>query len=313
MAEPRTIAVLKGGWSSEREVSLISGAACAQALREAGYAVREIDVTRDPARLLAALDPAPDVVFNALHGTGGEDGTIQGVLEMLRVPYTHSGVRASALAMHKQAAKHVLAAAGIRVPEGQCLPRDRVVGRHPIVPPYVGKPVDQGSSVGIHIIRHDTDAPVSDADVGTLPDALLVERYVPGRELTVAVMGAEGAEPTALAVTEIVPRQGFYDYRAKYTDGVAAHVLPADLPPRITALCLDWAARAHRVLDCGGVSRTDFRFDDSRPGTDGLYVLETNTQPGMTPLSLVPEQAAHTGMDFTALCRWIVEAARCPA
>ncbi len=304
----KQVAVLLGGWSAEREVSLVSGKDCAKALEQAGYVVTEIDVGRDLKALLAALTPAPDAVFNALHGKGGEDGVIQGVLEMLQIPYTHSGVMASALAMDKDIAKRVLATVGVPTPHGLVVDRDHVLAGHPIDPPYVVKPVDEGSSVGIRIVMPGDNAPGIDKDSWVFGERALVESYIAGRELTVAVMGDQ-----ALAVTEIMPNEGFYDYAAKYTDGKAVHQVPADVPQTVTDACLRLALLAHQTLGCTGVSRADFRYDDSRPGTDGLYMLEVNTQPGMTPLSLVPEQAAHLGISFPELCAWMVENAACHA
>lgn len=310
----RRVAVLMGGWSAEREVSLVSGRACAAALAEAGYTVATVDVRRDLPALLAALDPPggprPDAIFNALHGRGGEDGTVQGVLEFLGIPYTHSPVLASAVAMHKEIAKRVLRAAGVPVPEGLVVPKAAVLAGHVIEPPYVVKPVDEGSSVGIHIVQPGENRPAIDPEAWAFGAEVLVERYIPGRELTVGVMGA-GAEARAMAVTEIRPLQGFYDYAAKYTEGRAVHDVPARLPAEVTAECLRLAELAHRTLGCFGVSRADFRWDDRRPGTAGLFMLEVNTQPGMTPLSLVPEQAAHLGLSFTDLCAWLVEHAAC--
>ena len=304
----KQVAVLLGGWSAEREVSLVSGKDCAKALEQAGYVVTAIDVGRDLTALLAALTPAPDAVFNALHGKGGEDGVIQGVLEMLQIPYTHSGVMASALAMDKDIAKRVLATVGVPTPHGLVVDRDHVLAGHPIDPPYVVKPVDEGSSVGIRIVMPGDNTPGIDKDSWVFGERALVESYVAGRELTVAVMGDR-----ALAVTEIMPNEGFYDYAAKYTDGKAIHQVPADVPQAVTDACLRLALLAHQTLGCTGVSRADFRYDDSRPGTDGLYMLEVNTQPGMTPLSLVPEQAAHLGISFPELCAWMVENAACHA
>ncbi len=302
----RRVAVLMGGWSAEREVSLDSGAACARALEDAGYAVTTIDVKRDLAALVAALDPPPDAIFNALHGKGGEDGVIQGVLELLAIPYTHSGVLASAVAMNKQAAKHLLQAAGVPVPEGLVVHRDAVLAGHVIDPPYVVKPVDEGSSVGIRIVEPGDNRPALDDADWVFGDRVLVENYIAGRELTVAVMGGH-----AMAVTEILPVQGFYDYAAKYTEGKAVHRVPADLSPRVYDECLRLALLAHQSLGCSGVSRADFRYDDQRPDTEGLFMLEVNTQPGMTALSLVPEQAAHLGIGFPDLCAWMVENAAC--
>ena len=304
----KRVALLMGGWSAEREVSLVSGKECAEALEQAGYDVTRIDVGHDLQDLLTALTPAPDVVFNALHGKGGEDGVIQGVLEILQIPYTHSGVRASALAMDKEIAKRVLATVGVPTPQGRVVDREDVLQGHPIDPPYVVKPVDEGSSVGIRIVMPGDNAPGIDEDSWVFGDRALVESYIAGRELTVAVMGDR-----PLAVTEIMPNEGFYDYEAKYTDGRAVHQVPADIPQPVYGECLRLALLAHETLGCAGVSRADFRYDDAQPGTDGLYMLEVNTQPGMTPLSLVPEQAAHLGISFADLCSWMVENAACHA
>lgn len=298
-AAPR-IAVLLGGLSAEREVSLVTGRSCAQALREAGYAdVVEVDAGLDLPSKLAELKP--DVCFNALHGRWGEDGCVQGILEWMRVPYTHSGVLASSLAMDKAKAKEVYAAAGLPIVQSVLARREDVAKDHVLPPPYVVKPNNEGSSVGVYIVREGANAPRL-AD--TMPDTVMVETYAPGRELTVSVMGDR-----ALCVTDILT-DGWYDYDAKYKAGGSRHVLPADLPPAITEACLDYALRAHRALGCRGLSRTDFRWDEAR-GVDGLILLETNTQPGMTPTSLSPEQAGYVGISFPELCRWIVEDASC--
>ena len=294
------VAVLKGGPSAEREVSLSSGRECAAALREAGYQVVEIDAGAD---LVARLgDVAPDVVFNALHGRWGEDGCVQGMLEWLRLPYTHSGVLASALAMDKARSKAIYAAAGIPVAESVIRCKAEIMARHVMAPPYVVKPNNEGSSVGIYIVPEGANAPPAIAE--NMPEHLMVEAYVPGRELTVTVMGDR-----ALCVTEILT-DGWYDYHAKYAPGGSRHELPADIPAEITEACLAHSLTAHNVLGCRGVSRTDFRWDEAR-GLAGLIALETNTQPGMTPTSLVPEQAAHLGISFPELCDWIVKDASC--
>ncbi len=294
------MAVLMGGMSAEREVSLSSGRECASALRGEGYEVTEIDAGPDlPARLAEAR---PGVVFNALHGRWGEDGCVQGLLEWLRLPYTHSGVLASALAMDKQRSKEVFAAAGLPVAESVLAPRDEVRVRHVMAPPYVVKPNDEGSSVGVYIVHEAADAPPALSD--DMPETVMVEAFAPGRELTTTVMGAR-----ALSVTDILT-DGWYDYAAKYEPGGSRHVVPAEIPEEITELCLDYARRAHDVLGCRGVSRTDFRWDETR-GADGLVVLELNTQPGMTPTSLSPEQARAAGMSFGEMCRWMVEDASC--
>lgn len=293
------IAVLKGGRSAEREVSLVSGRECAAALRIEGYDVVEIDAGPDLASRLQT--EKPDVVFNALHGRWGEDGCVQGLLEWLGIAYTHSGVLASALAMDKARTKQVYAAAGLPIVESLLVSKAEVRAGHPMPAPYVVKPFNEGSSVGIYLV-HEGDGPAQVSD--DMPDPLMVERFIPGRELTCTVMGDR-----ALAVTDILT-DGWYDYHAKYSVGGSRHVVPADLPGEITAACLDYALRAHRALGCRGVSRTDFRWDEAR-GIDGLFLLETNTQPGMTPTSLAPEQAAHLGMSFGDLVRWMVEDASC--
>jgi len=294
------VVVLKGGPSAEREVSLVSGAECAGALRRAGYKVEEIDAGQDLAERLKAA--RPDAVFNALHGRWGEDGCVQGILEWLRIPYTHSGVLASALAMDKERTKAVYASAGLPIAESMLVERERVVADHPMEPPYVVKPYNEGSSVGVHIVSENANTPVRlDEDA---PAVLMVERYVAGRELTTAVLGDR-----ALEVTDIIA-QGWYDYHAKYAEGGSRHEVPANIPAEIHEACLAHALTAHDALGCRGLSRTDFRWDEAR-GLDGLVLLETNTQPGMTPTSLAPEQAAHVGMPFEDLCAWLVEDASC--
>lgn len=293
------VAVLMGGLSAEREVSLSSGRECANALREAGYDVVEVDCGPDLALRLA--DIKPDVAFNALHGRWGEDGCVQGLLEWLRIPYTHSGVLASAMAMDKAKAKEVYAAAGLPVVQSVLASRDEVSAAHVLPPPYVVKPNNEGSSVGVYIVHPGSNAPRL---AETMPETVMVETYAPGRELTTAVMGDR-----ALCVTDIIT-EGWYDYTAKYSTGGSRHVLPAEIPAEITAACLDYALRAHKALGCRGVSRTDFRWDEAR-GLAGLILLETNTQPGMTPTSLAPEQAGYCGIAFPELCRWMVEDASC--
>jgi D-alanine-D-alanine ligase len=301
----KRVAVLKGGWSAEREVSLNSGAACAKALRAKGYEVAEIDAERDIAKRLAELKP--DAVFNALHGQWGEDGCVQGLLEVMGLPYTHSGVLASALAMDKQRTKLVLKDAGIPSPEGKVISRFAAAGGHAMEPPYVIKPNAQGSSVGVHIIRKGDNRPPSElaSDKWALGDDVLVEKFIPGRELTVAVMGDR-----AMCVTEITTELAFYDYEAKYAPGGSRHVLPAPVPAGIAERCLELALTAHRALGCRGVSRSDFRYDEAARG-EQVYFLEINTQPGMTGTSLVPEQAAHLGIPFADLCAWLIEDASC--
>lgn len=299
------IAVLKGGWSPEREVSLVSGAEAAKALREAGYEAFEIDVGRDLGLRLA--EAKPDAVFNALHGQWGEDGCVQGLLEVMGLPYTHSGVLASSLAMDKQRAKAVFEDADIPAPPGKIVSRKDAAGGHVMDPPYVIKPNAQGSSVGVYIIREGDNRPPAElsSKEWALGDEVLVEKFIPGRELTVAVMGDR-----ALCVTEITTSLAFYDYEAKYADGGSKHVLPAELPKHIAERCLDLSLRAHQSLGCRGLSRADFRYDPTMKG-EQLYCLEVNTQPGLTPTSLAPEQAAHLGMSFSDLCAWMVEDASC--
>ena len=304
----KTVAVLMGGISTEREVSLVSGRDCADALREAGYDVNEIDVGRDIVALIQQLTPAPDAVFNALHGRWGEDGCVQGVLELLAIPYTHSGVLASALAMDKPMAKRVFEAAGLACPDGVIVDVQSLMAGDVIERPYVVKPINEGSSVGVRLVLNGDNEPPLGTDEWPFSHKVLVERYIAGRELTVAVMGDR-----ALAVTEIQPRQGFYNYEAKYTDGRADHTIPAQVPQAVYDQALDMARTAHAALGCRGVSRADFRYDDTDGAQGGLFLLEVNTQPGMTPLSLVPEQAAHLGMSFPELCAWMVENAACDA
>src|SRR5690625_252753 len=298
---PGRVVVLKGGPSAEREVSLVSGAECAGALRRAGYDTVEIDAGPDLAEALA--EARPDIVFNALHGRWGEDGCVQGLLEWLGIPYTHSGVLASALAMDKVRAKAVFADQGLPIAEGRLVTKSEIIAGHPMEPPYVVKPHNEGSSVGVHIVLEGANGPVRLGDDG--PDWLLVERFVPGRELTTSVLGDR-----ALAVTDIVPTGGWYDYHAKYAEGGSRHVVPAEIPSEIYDACMDYALAAHGALGCRGLSRTDFRWDEAR-GRDGLILLETNTQPGMTPTSLSPEHAAHVGISFEDLCSWLVEDASC--
>jgi D-alanine-D-alanine ligase len=302
------VAVLLGGWSAEREVSLNSGRQCADALEGEGYQVTRIDVGRDlPQRLLALK---PDVCFNALHGKGGEDGTIQGILETLQIPYTHSGVLASALAMNKAKTKLHLADAGIPVADHRIVTRLEAAKAHVLPPPYVIKPVAEGSSVGVFIVREDHAHPPQQLTAAewAFAEEVMVERYIGGRELTCAVMG-----DTALGVIEILPAEGlsFYDYDAKYAPGGSRHVLPAEISPNIYSLVQKLSLKAHQALGCRGISRADFRFDDRPDGTGELICLEVNTQPGMTQTSLVPELASHSGLTFGDLVRWIVEDASC--
>lgn len=304
---PKHVAVLMGGWSAEREVSLNSGKACAEALLGLGYKVTPIDVQPDIGRVIEAV--APDVALNCLHGRFGEDGSIQGMLELMRIPYSHSGILASALAMNKQQAKIVLAAAGVPVAEGVVVDRREAAARHVMAPPYVVKPVSEGSSVGVIIVREDRTHPPQELlrEDWAYGDAMMVERFIPGRELTCAVKGDE-----AFGVIDIRPATGvFYDYDAKYAKGGSIHVLPAEIKPNVYQQVQELALTAHRALGCRGVSRTDFRYDDTPDGTGALIVLEVNTQPGMTETSLVPEMAAHAGLSFGELVRWMVEEASC--
>ena len=294
------VAVLMGGPSAEREVSLSSGRECANALEEAGFEVVTVDAGPDLAVRLAEIKP--DVVFNALHGRWGEDGCVQGLLEWLRLPYTHSGVLASALAMDKQRTKDAYVAAGLPVAPSVLIAKSEVSARHVMPVPYVVKPYNEGSSVGVYLVTEGANGP---PQLGPeMPETVMVEAFVPGRELTTTVVGNR-----ALGVTDILT-DGCYDFDAKYKPGGSRHVCPAILPDGITDACRDYALRAHRILGCRGVSRTDFRWDEAR-GLAGLVLLETNTQPGMTPTSLSPEQARAEGISFPELCRWMVEDASC--
>jgi D-alanine-D-alanine ligase len=295
----RHVAVLLGGLSPEREISLVSGRACAEALERSGARVTRIDAGRDLAQALTQVKP--DVVFNALHGEWGEDGCVQGVLETLAIPYTHSGVLASALAMDKNKAKAVMAAAGVIVPGGGLFNRFEAARGHVMAPPYVVKPNAQGSSVGVFLVFEGANAPPQDlaASSWTFGEEVMIEPYIAGKELSVAVMDGRG-----LAVTEIVPKTGFYDYDAKYGEGGSSHVVPAPIAAEVAQRALRMAEAAHAALGCRGVTRSDFRYDDIN---DNLVLLEVNTQPGMTPTSLVPEQAAHLGVGFDELVCWIVE------
>lgn len=305
MAKYKRIAVLKGGWSPEREVSLNSGAACAKALRAKGYDAIEIDASRTLADQLKEV--RPDAVFNALHGQWGEDGCVQGLLEVMGLPYTHSGVLASSLAMDKQRTKLVLKGAGVPSPDGRVMSRFEAAGGHAMEPPYVIKPNAQGSSVGVHIIRKGDNRPPSEltSDKWSLGDDVLVEKFIAGRELTVAVMGDR-----ALCVTEITTSLAFYDYEAKYAPGGSEHVLPARVSDAVAKRCMELAVKAHKSLGCRGVTRSDFRYDESAKG-EQVYFLEINTQPGMTATSLTPEQAAYNNIPFPDLCQWIIEDASC--
>jgi len=302
----KRVAVLFGGTSAEREVSLVSGRQVVAALAESGYDVTPIEVGTDLRSVVAALTPAPDVVFNALHGRGGEDGTMQGVLELLRLPYTHSGVRASALAMDKVAAKAAFAAAQLPVAPHKVLTQRELAEADPFPPPYVVKPLNEGSSVGVFIVRACDNRRAAIAAEWAWGPRILAEPYIPGRELTVAVLGDR-----ALDVTDITPARGFYDYDAKYAAGGSAHDLPAKIHPEAYRLALDTALAAHNALGCRGATRSDFRYDDTNGEPGRLVLLEVNTQPGLTPTSLLPEQAALHGIAFPALCAWMVEHASC--
>ena len=299
------VVVLMGGWASEREVSLASGKGCADALRRAGYQVTTIDVGRDLAERLKAVKP--DVVFNALHGRFGEDGTVQGVLEVMGIPYTHSGVLASALAMDKHQSKVMFKAAGIPVTDHTIAHREDIAARHIMPPPYVVKPVADGSSVGVFIVQAGQDHPPQEILRSDWQgaDEMMVERFIPGRELTCAVMG-----DVALGVTEIVTDLHFYNYEAKYADGGSTHILPAQVSSKIYQNAQKLALLAHKTLGCRGVTRTDFRLMNTADGGE-LICLETNTQPGMTPTSLVPELAVHAGHSYEELVSWMVEDASC--
>ena len=295
------VAVMMGGWSAEREVSLVSGAAVAKSLGDAGKRVTPIDVQRDLGVLMTRLFPRPDVVFNALHGRFGEDGCVQGLLDILDIPYTHSGLLASALAMDKPMAKHLFAAAGIPVAEHRIVSRDEILAGDVIDRPYVVKPVNEGSSVGVHIVLEGDNEPLFNDAGWPSGDRVMVEKFIPGQELTVAVMGDR-----ALAVTDIITGREFYDYDAKYKDGGSRHVVPAEIDEGVSEEAMRLAVLAHQTLGCRGVSRADFRYDG-----DSLYLLEINTQPGMTPTSLVPEQALHAGISFEELVVWMVDNAEC--
>jgi len=297
------VAVLMGGWASERPVSLMSGRGVTEALESRGHRVTPIDMDRNVAARLA--DTAPDVVFNALHGVPGEDGTVQGMMDLMGLPYTHSGLQTSVIAIDKELTKHALVPHCIPMPGGRIVRSVELYEGDPLARPYVLKPVNEGSSVGVAIVTDDSNYgnPIRQDVTGPWQEfeSLLAEPYIRGRELTAAVLGDR-----ALMVTELVPKSGFYDFDAKYTEGMTEHVCPAQIPPEITQLCLDLALKAHRLLGCRGTSRSDFRWDDEQ-GVEGLFLLETNTQPGMTPLSLVPEQAKHCGIDYAELVEIIIE------
>ena len=297
------VAVLMGGWASERPVSLMSGNGVADALESRGHRVTRIDMDREVA--LRLHEVKPDVVFNALHGVPGEDGTVQGLMDLMGIPYTHSGLQTSVIAIDKELTKHALVPHGVPMPGGRIVRSEELFEGDPLARPYVLKPVNEGSSVGVAIITTESNYgnPIRRDAEGPWQrfETLLAEPYIRGRELTAAVLGDR-----ALMVTELVPKSGFYDFDAKYTEGMTEHVCPAQIPPEITQLCLDYALKAHRLLGCRGTSRSDFRWDDEQ-GLEGLFLLETNTQPGMTPLSLVPEQAKHCGIEYAELVEIIVE------
>jgi D-alanine-D-alanine ligase len=305
MSKSRRVVVIMGGISSERDVSLVSGAAVTKALRDAGFDAVSFDLGHDIAALIQALTPPPDAVFNALHGRFGEDGTVQGLLELLGIPYTHSGVLASAVAMDKPMTKRLVETVGIRTPKGRVVARAELGRGEPMPAPYVIKPVAEGSTVGVHIVRPGENMPPLDGE-RTLGESVLVEEYIKGRELTVGIMGDR-----ALGVTEIRFQGGIFDYTAKYTAGHAQHILPAKIPAEVSDAAMRAALLAHQTLGCRGISRSDFRYDDTRPGTTGLYFLELNNQPGFTPVSLVPEQAQRAGISFGELVTWLVDNATC--
>ncbi len=301
------VAVLMGGWVAERPVSLSSGKDCADALEAAGYQITRVDVDRNISAVLQELKP--DVAFNALHGPFGEDGAIQGILEVLDIPYTHSGVMSSALAMHKEKAKAVMMAAGVSVANAVVVSRADAARRHVMEPPYVIKPINEGSSFGVLIVKEGQEHPPQELtrEDWQYGDLLMVERYIPGRELTCAVMG-----DVALGVLEIVPLgHTYYDYDAKYVPGGSQHILPAEILPSVYQEIQKSSLKAHQALGCRGVTRADFRFNEGPGGLGELICLEVNTQPGMTPTSLLPEIAAHAGHDFQELVSWIVEDASC--
>lgn len=297
------VAVLMGGWANERPVSLMSGEGVAKALEARGHRVTRIDMDRQVAARLA--EAAPDVVFNALHGVPGEDGTVQGMMDLMGIPYTHSGLATSVIAIDKELTKQALVPHGVPMPGGRIVKSAELYEGDPLARPYVLKPVNEGSSVGVAIVTDESNYgnPIRPDVKGPWQEfeSLLAEPYIRGRELTTAVLGDR-----ALLVTELLPRSGFYDFDSKYTEGMTEHVCPAQIPDNIAQLCLDYALKAHRLLGCRGTSRSDFRWDDER-GEAGLFLLETNTQPGMTPLSLVPEQARHCGIDYAELVEIIIE------
>ncbi len=304
----KKVALLVGGWSVERQVSLEKGKKVESALREAGYDVEVIDVKKDAEALIQALTPRPDVVFNNLHGRGGEDGEIQGLLEILEIPYTHSGVRASAIGMDKPTTRNIAQSLGVRVAEGVVALKKDVLAGRVMSAPYVVKPTNEGSSVGVRIVMETDNHPPLDSESWIYGEEVLVERYIPGRELTVAVLDGKGQ-----GVTEIVSQTRFFDYEAKYHDTRTEYVLPAKIPDPVYKAALDFSERVYNGIGCSGLARCDFRYDDSVSGTEGLYFLEINTQPGLTPESIGPSQVIRNGMSFVELCSHLVETAKCHA
>jgi D-alanine-D-alanine ligase len=301
----KRVAVLMGGWSAEREVSLSTGRGVADALRQSGYDAVEINVARDVPALIAALTPRPDVAFNALHGRGGEDGHVQAILDLLGIPYTHSGLLASAVAMDKPLARQVFRAAGLPIPEGRVATRDEIAAGTVMAAPYVVKPTNEGSSVGVIIVRAGENRMIPAPEIN---DEMLVERFIPGRELTVAVMGDR-----PLGVIEIMAQGTWYDYEAKYATGGSIHVIPAAIHPEIYEQACVIAVAAHKALGCRGITRADLRYDDTQGEPGRLFLLEVNTQPGMTPTSLVPDAGRHFGISYADLVTWMVENATCDA
>ena len=319
----KNVAVLMGGWSAEREVSLVSGGAVCKALTELGHQVQQIDVSKDVVSLVQALtgqkgNAKPDIAFNALHGRGGEDGTLQGLLDMIGLPYTHSGLLASAIAMDKPAMKAVAAQAGVRCAADRIVTRKEIAEKgFPLPLPFVIKPINEGSSVGVHVVKTQQVLDESLADVEsdkwTFGERVMIEAYVAGHELTVAVLG-DGDEAKALGVTELRPvNHEFYDYKAKYSAGETEHIVPAPIPQNIYDEAMRQAVLSYRAAGCQGAARADFRWDDTKPGTEGIVFLELNTQPGMTPLSLLPEQAGYAGMSFNTLIQWMLDHPTWPA
>lgn len=296
------VAVLMGGWSTEREVSLTSGQSVITSLKRQGYHITSLDLQRDMQELIDFLKPKPDIVFNALHGLYAEDGRIQSVLDIMEIPYTHSGPRASAIGMHKPTAKLLFEKVGIPCAKGGVYTWEEIQDRHPMHTPYVIKPLDEGSSIGVHII-YKGDAPVNNRFSWPFKEKVMVEEYIAGQELSCAVMGSR-----ALGIVELKPKEGFYDYKSKYTANMTEHILPAPLPVAVHDKIMDYSVRAHQVLECAGISRSDFRYDNK---TGKLCILEINTQPGFTHLSIVPEIAAHIGISFDFLVNWLIEDGLC--